>query len=75
MPCTFTGSLDGDLILSLREALDERERMLCGICTVLERDAGLAGLNQFFRVVEEDTDGMEENELSLWWQAHKRAEE
>lgn len=37
MPCTFTGSFEGDKVMSLREDLDELTQLLCSIGKTIEK--------------------------------------
>lgn len=59
MPCTYTGSLDGDRILGLEEALDEMTELACAAFTVLEKQ-GLLGEMTFTQ--------------RKWWRKHKAAD-
>lgn len=66
MPCTITGSLEGDAALYAREAADKlradllkRTQQLCTACKALEAN-GIA--------VPSD-DG-----LDTWWEEHKRSD-
>jgi len=64
MPCTYTGSIQGDTILSLQESLedykqdlDELTRNLCSLCGWLD-DNGIQWVDDNYPT-------------SLWWERHK----
>jgi hypothetical protein len=59
MPCTYTGSLDGDRIMGLEEALDEMTELACSAFAVLEKQ-GLLGEMTFSQ--------------RKWWRVHKAAD-
>ena len=74
MPCTFTGTLDGDRIMSLENALDRRERYLCAICRYIEAQESL-NLFQILRDAARTSDGVSASEIERWWKAHRDAED
>jgi hypothetical protein len=74
MPCTFTGSLEGDRELAAREALDVRERMLCAVCSLFELDNGADELDAFLTTAARAAEGLEKDDITKWWKAHKAAE-
>jgi hypothetical protein len=73
MPCTQTGSLEGDHILALQEQIKENKHvaaMLCGVMTVLEKHPEMAErvLSEF----DEKEAGFRVVQLKDWWEEHKR---
>lgn len=72
MPCTYTGSIEGDRAHFAKEALDLRERMLCAICTQLEKEFGVAVTKEILEDVAEATDGLTKTQISSWWKDHKK---
>lgn len=74
MACTYTGSLDGDRIMSLQEALDRRERMLCALCTLIEKEADPVTVLSVLRRAAFEADGLDEDDIARWWAEHKEAE-
>jgi len=59
MPCTYTGSLEGDALLGAREELDELTRLLCEAMTVIEYQIPKGHIS---------------DELWAWWKHHKAAD-
>jgi len=59
MPCTFTGSLEGDRALFLREDLDKLTSLLCDLCKRLEKKgrSDIIAANP---------------RLTKWWKLHKK---
>lgn len=74
MPCTQTGSLEGDRALAAQEAIDKRERMLCGMCSMIEKEVGVPTMEAFLEAIGEQTDGLKKKDIVKWWRAHKKAE-
>lgn len=64
MPCTITGSLDGDLILNLQEALEEVRKSLDLTTRAACEFAGFYyGAN---------TERSPSPEAAAWWEKHKQ---
>jgi hypothetical protein len=57
MPCTFTGSLQGDHLLLTKEALDKMTDKLCRTCQKAEDGGWLDQLD---------------DDVKKWWKKHKR---
>jgi len=74
MPCTYTGSLEGDRELAAREALDRRERMLCALITRLEVEHGEEHVKLLLRRAATDAEGLDRKDITKWWKVHKQAE-
>jgi len=74
MPCTYTGSLEGDRILGLTEALDVRERMLCALITRLEKEHGEEHVGMLLHRAATDAEGLERKDIKRWWKRHKAAD-
>ena len=72
MPCTYTGSLEGDRLLAAKEALDQRERYLCAVVRQLQRD--VISVEDFLQRAAENADGIERSEILNWWDAHRAAD-
>lgn len=75
MPCTFTGTLDGDRLLAAKEALDARERMLCAVCKTLEKNLGSRLAWDLLIEAAVDADGLGSADILDWWRDHKEADE
>lgn len=59
MPCTVTGSLEGDRALAHSEAQEEATKvtqLLCKLCKIVENSDGL--------ILPRD--------VSKWWESHKK---
>lgn len=74
MPCTYTGSLEGDRALAAQEALDRRERMLCALCTHLTEVLGEAGTEHVLKEAARKADGLKKGDIKRWWDAHRKAD-
>lgn len=74
MPCTYTGSLEGDRALAAREALDRRERMLCALCTHLTFWLGEEGATKVMKDAASEADGLKKGDIKRWWDAHRKAD-
>lgn len=70
MPCTYTGSLDGDHILSLEESNNKLSEQVGQLAAELDRVTAL--LCQACYILERDGEGIiEDAELGQWYQEHK----
>lgn len=61
MPCTMTGSIEGDRSLSVREAQDEASnttKLLCKACKLLDKS--------------KDTTIKMPKDLRAWWNNHQK---
>ena len=74
MPCTYTGSIEGDRSLSLRNELDKRERYLCAVMTQLAKENTEGWVKSFLLRAEDSAEGVESDEMSIWWKLHRRAD-
>ena len=72
MPCTYTGTFEGDRALTTTEALNERERYLCAIVRQLQRD--VVSVSTFLRNAAENAEGVDRDEILDWWRTHRSAE-
>lgn len=72
MPCTYTGSLEGDREMAMRESLDARERMLCALCRRLETELGAAEAGRIMAAAERMADGSAP--IVDWWVRHREAD-
>lgn len=75
MPCTYTGSLEGDRALGAqkvierqREELDRLARYLCAVCSHLE-DNPLDTKMELYDAAA--AKGIDANEIHDWWENHK----
>ena len=60
MPCTYTGSLEGDALLGAKDELDMLTRLLCEACKHLDN-------HELMKVVASE-------ELFQWWIEHAEAD-
>lgn len=63
MPCTQTGSLEGDQIMSLKEELSEATKLTQYLCAVMKI---LEDINPHFVADSLPT------EVVIWWDIHKK---
>ncbi len=75
MPCTYTGSLDGDAAMFARDELDVRERMLCALCRKLEEVHGEDETKAILRAAARSAKGLHREAIVKWWRDHKKADE
>lgn len=74
MPCTYTGSLEGDRILALEERIDgltDVTNMLCSFCEVYEEMYNRSYTDRYDNCYRgpsliDSVDGLRE-----WWEKHK----
>lgn len=68
MPCTYTGSIEGDRALAASETVTRLAQLLCGACRLLEENGiSMAG------VKTEPTDFTPHTTtLYQWWRGHKK---
>ena len=79
MPCTYTGSLSGDRIMSLEgqlkhahAELDRLTQMLYATYRHLERLHGADEANVFALIAGENSEGLGSTDIFNWWQDHKK---
>lgn len=72
MPCTYTGSFEGDEALRAREALEKREKYLCAVVRHLEKSG--ANVDLLLRRAAEGTEDLRGSEIQDWWDNHRRAD-
>lgn len=65
MPCTYTGSIQGDI----------RERMLCALCWEMERRFGEIDTKHILIEAAIEADGLDPTEIANWWQKHKEVDD
>ena len=80
MPCTYTGSIQGDeiyslkkLVIDLKGDLDELTLMLCALCSFLETTE--LRVQDLMFAAASRADGLETEEIWDWWQNHKKEDE
>ena len=73
MPCTYTGSLDGDKLLSCQQELDRVTRYLCGTLDELSNHDYIP-MEMLLYDIESTTDGIERGELVKWWESHRKTD-
>lgn len=73
MPCTYTGSLEGDRAFFAQESLNRRERYLCAICRYID-ERGDLNLSQVLQASARAAEGVATDEIEKWWTAHSAAE-
>lgn len=69
MPCTQTGSLEGDHALALEEQLSEVSAMLCAVLTVLEE---IEVLKTILGSIDTKQSGVTPRRIKGWWSRHKK---
>lgn len=74
MPCTHTGTIEGDRIEGLQEALDMRERMLCALCEQINIEEGPDVLERLLENAGSRAPGLEKKTIKKWWKKHRKAE-
>lgn len=70
MPCTYTGTIEGDRRLAAEESRDILERMLCAICTQMEENIGVPFTNTILTLAQERME-QGDPDLAKWWKDHK----
>lgn len=70
MPCTYTGSLEGDARLILGEELDKYTAMLCAVCTQMELNIGPLFTGEILERASQRMPEGSEN-INEWWKNHK----
>ena len=70
MPCTYTGSFEGDQLFSANEELDRLTLYLCAVCAHLEK----SDLSHLILAAGSCADGVSPNEIHDWWAEHKQAD-
>ena len=81
MPCTYTGSLSGDSILSLTETVkelrqdnDDLTQMLCALISNYEKNNGPQGTRLYLQNSANLAD-LDSELIVAWWSKHKQSDE
>ena len=77
MPCTHSGSFEGDRLLSCRAELDRVTSYLCALMSVLERGLKtLGGRDDGLNILLSHMDPtVTPEEVMAWWNKHKHEDE
>ena len=71
MPCTLTGSLEGDAAVFSKEKITELTQLLCGACRLLEENeidmSKVKAVVYSYGACQERT-----TKLTTWWKSHKK---